>query len=53
VFDDDEEMQYFDWAFGQPSNIPGEDILFISPTDMYHWHDGGHGINTFLCEIRL
>jgi len=53
VFDGDEEMQYFDWAFGQPSNNPPEYILFISITDMYHWHDGGYGISTFLCEIRL
>jgi hypothetical protein len=51
VFDDDEEMQYFDWAIGQPSNTPAEDILFISLTDMHNWHDGGHGIYTYILSI--
>lgn len=53
VFDNDEEMQYFDWSIGQPNNNVPEDIIFISTTDMYQWHDGGHGIFTFLCEFRL
>jgi len=53
VFDDDEEMQYFDWAIGQPNNSPAADIVFILPSDMYRWHDGGHGVYSFLCEIRL
>ena len=51
MFDDDEEMQYLDWAIGQPSNTPAEDILFISPTDMHNWHDGGHGIYTYILSI--